>query len=502
MVRTQRLRTQNLRTQRLSARLLMTIAIAALAFSSACTDRASGPPLHTSPLVVLTPSADGVANESRPWIKWTADPAAETYDVRVYSDADRQNLVYATQTKDTQARLEVAQADGLSAYTSIIALDGSNNEVARAQSRFRIRILPTWMPNISLTQHVPALSEGGYRLFNLIDLQPQASTKRVAAIVLVNTLGEIIWWHRQTDADFMMDQRVLPNGNLFYIHRSVSSAFKVEARATEMTWAGEIIWQSDSKTLVHHDAGLGPLNAYMLLTWTFKTLGTISYEGDGIELVNPITDEVLWTWNIFDHFDPVTHWTPESTDIGRSFLGNDWSHANALTWDPARSLIWMSVRHFDSLIGIEYPSGRVAVVLGRLGIGGASLMNHQHAPEVEEDGSILLFDNGNTRNPPYSRVICFSYDETAQTTSTLFEWTDTPRFYDNAVGDANRLPGGNILVTAGVSGRIIEITGQGEIAWELEIDQTNRPRWVYRTELVPSGLIPTAVLPFAPAQGK
>ena len=136
--------------------------------------------------------------------------------------------------------------------------------------------------------------------------------------------------------------------------------------------------------LVHHDLGPGPGGMRMYLRYTFEEYEGALFEGDGIEIVDPATNAPLWSWNLFDHFRPEDLLDiPELGAPGRSGVegSGDWSHANAIVWDEARSLIWMSVRHFDRLIGIDYPSGDIRITLGKGGIGGAELMSHQHAPE-------------------------------------------------------------------------------------------------------------------------
>jgi hypothetical protein len=280
------------------------------------------------------------------------------------------------------------------------------------------------------------------------------------------------------------------------VHRKVGPSFQVVSRAVEIDWDGTVQWSSPAQHMVHHDVRPGPLGAYLTLTWAWRSFGGVSYEGDKLELLDPATGASLWTWDLFDHFDPVQHPTPDQGKIGRSYLGNDWSHANAAVWDASRGLIWLCARNLDSLIGIEYPSGKIRTVLGRYGIGGPDLIDHAHAPAILDDGSILLFDNGNTRPNPISRVLRFRWDELSQSATELFTWVDDPPFYDASMGDADLLPNGNYLVTAGQSARMLELSPTGEILWELRIDQSERPRWTYRSVQLPA--LPELPAPLRP----
>jgi hypothetical protein len=157
-------------------------------------------------------------------------------------------------------------------------------------------------------------------------------------------------------------------------------------------------------------------------------------------------------------------------------------------------MIWVSVRHLERILGVDYPSGQIRVTLGQGGLGGDGLLSHQHAPELQEDGSLLVFDNGNRRDPPFSRVVQLLWNEAQNTVTELAEWRETPDYYAAAVGDADRMPNGNILVVAGTIRRIFEITPANENVWEL---RTSEERFrIYRAELVAKDGIPPGVLPF------
>jgi hypothetical protein len=313
-------------------------------------------------------------------------------------------------------------------------------------------------------------------------------------LILVNEAGEIVWFYRHPGEGRLMAPKVLPNGNLMFLAGTDNTAGVVGSVALEMTWKGQIVWRSRPGVTPHHDIGLGPNGNYLYLMWEWKTIGGTTYEGDALELVDPKTGKVLWNWSIFEHFPPAEWPTPETSRGGLSGTGQDWSHANAVTWDPKRSLLWLSVRHFDNLVGIHYPTGRVEIILGKGGLGGATLMSHQHAPEVQSDGSILIWDNGNSRVPPFTRAAQIKFDTKAGTAEIIWSWRNNPDIFEGAVGDADRLPNGNTFMTAGRAGRLIEVTPSGKIVWELQNSDKNW--WTYRAFHVPTPLIDPSILPF------
>ena len=95
-------------------------------------------------------------------------------------------------------------------------------------------------------------------------------------------------------------------------------------------------------------------------------------------------------------------------------------------------------------------------------VGELEWQNHQHAPMVTENGTILLFDNGTNRGGPreeglpasekYSRAVEYAVDEEAMEVRQV--WTyggrDGEWFYSSFISDADWLPAtDNVLITAG-----------------------------------------------------
>lgn len=90
----------------------------------------------------------------------------------------------------------------------------------------------------------------------------------------------------------------------------------------------------------------------------------------------------------------------------------------------------------------------------------------QHYPEALANGNILLFDNrGNYEvEEGVSRVIEFD----PETQEIVWDYSGTPeRPLDSHIrADQQRLANGNTLITESNSGRILEVTQDGEVAWE------------------------------------
>ncbi|MDP8236291.1 MAG: arylsulfotransferase family protein [Candidatus Erginobacter occultus] len=100
---------------------------------------------------------------------------------------------------------------------------------------------------------------------------------------------------------------------------------------------------------------------------------------------------------------------------------------------------------------------------------GPGELDKPHQPTIVENGNILIFDNGYFRG--WSRVI--ELDPAAG--EIVWEYTASPpeKFFTATRGGAQRLAGGNTLITESNSGYVFEVTPEGEKVWEFyspEID--------------------------------
>ena len=445
----------------------------------------------TAAFQVLTPSRDGVANDARPLLRWQSTPEAHRYDVTIYEDAALTRVVDSQVTVQTEARCRSALPDGEVFYVQVEAIHARGATLGfTAANRFRMRIVPEAFPVIDVVLHDPLLAQNGYRLFNLIDFSPPSQDQTLGALLVTNMAGEILWWITKPNQS-LSDVRVLPNGNLLTINTCLFP--KIQSRAIEITWDGTEVWESRAGALVHHAVGLGPGGNYMYLTYTHRPVGNETWEGDGIEIVDS-NNNVLWDWDAFDHISTALFHPAAIQRDGFFHLGQDWTHGNAVVWDEKRSLIWVSLRHLSRIIAIDYPSGNIREVFGDGGLGGAALASFQHALEIQSDGQILFFDNGNTRTVQESRIVQFQWDEVNDTVAESFVWKTAPSFFDRAVGDADRLPNSNILVTSGTNARLIEITTAGDVVWDMRFRGDRF--WIYRAEHLQPSEFPSRFLPF------
>jgi len=99
-------------------------------------------------------------------------------------------------------------------------------------------------------------------------------------------------------------------------------------------------------------------------------------------------------------------------------------------------------------------------------------------------GNLLLFDNGGSagapplRYRPYSRAV--EIDPSTQTIVWSYGHRRGEELFSEFMSSVQRLPNGNTLITAGKTGRSLEITRSGRVVWQHNSGMTYR---AYRAPL-------------------
>jgi len=224
--------------------------------------------------------------------------------------------------------------------------------------------------------------------------------------------------------------------------------------------------------MVHHCAIQKPDGNVMYIYAYYMAVPGWPYPflADGIREVNPSTGEVLWDWRTSDHLS-TDDYCPVHIQPTIYNVFHDWTHSNTIVYREEESAVYLNIRHLDRLVKIDYPSGEILWSMGKEGDFGEGLFSHSHDPEFLANGNILMFDNGNHREPiEYSRAVEIAYDPELGWAEVAWEWPSEPTFFDSGMGDVDRLPNGNTLVISSQHGRIYEVTRSGEIVWDLQLD--------------------------------
>ena len=344
-------------------------------------------------------------------------------------------------------------------------------------------------------------------------------------LVGLNSAGEIVWYYQ---SDFIMWYLLaLENGNL---HTGANDGTSVEidllgnvvrsykGRRQKKDKVGFGNSFSLETEAIHHEALELP-NGNLFFTglelkplpedfpWKdapvpgaqgkvapFTALGADEY----IE-VTPEGDQVR-KWKVLDWLDPgrVSYNSNMTFYNGMGYyplkeeVVADWSHGNGLGYDEGNRTVIISFRHIDCAIGVSYPDGELKWILGDpdgwteplaskllkpVDAAGNAIdprtfpwAYHHHAPEVTPQGTMIFFDNGNTRaiwpketpeGQPYSRIVEFRIDDqemTVELVDEYFGWPELPafdapgkRWFSSFNSDVQWLPNGNVVISQSIN---------------------------------------------------
>jgi hypothetical protein len=294
-----------------------------------------------------------------------------------------------------------------------------------------------------------------------------------------------------------IDARLLDSGNVLVGPTSLLPAVEVDL-------AGNVVWegppQVDSPSpMTHHMEKLANGN--------YLTLRQVLHEerevwGTMIEELTP-EHQVVWQWSILDHIEPE----PD--------VDEDWCHGNSAAIDREADVFYMSSRNLHTVYKGRLSTGEI---LWRLGEDGDfdvdppstdAWFAELHDPELQENGNILIYDNGSVRGRGIqgtlaSRVVEYALDESEMEATLVWEFPGdfpgldpwyTEAWFTIIWGDADRLANGNTLITAGTrspdqQSRIFEVTPDGKVVWELIFPLRNDAGiGVYRAERITPPLV-------------
>ena len=101
----------------------------------------------------------------------------------------------------------------------------------------------------------------------------------------------------------------------------------------------------------------------------------------------------------------------------------------------------------------------------------------QHDVRRLENGNILIFDNGNTHQPPQTRVIEYEIDEINKTAILVWEFANPNNHLALSMGSCQRLPNNNTLINwgniTGIGANIMEVDYDKNIVLEMQYNGHN-----------------------------
>lgn len=270
-----------------------------------------------------------------------------------------------------------------------------------------------------------------------------------------------------------------PDGHLIVIIKENEGQFP--GMIFELDWDSRLVWQAHVPA--HHDFDRLADGHTLVVCREYvenETIGPGTLKSDFIAELDT-RGEVLWRWHADRHLEEIAALVP--IDLPRPH--RDWGHMNTVEALPdgptaardnrfAAGNILFSCRHIDTIGVIDRQTMRVVWAWG------PGIIDKQHMPTMLPSGNILVYDNG----CEHKRTRILELDPLADRIVWRYV-ADPPRsFFSPSRGSNQRLANGNTCIADSDSGRLFEVTPQGEIVWEFitpDLTSAGTPMPLYRT---------------------
>ncbi len=262
---------------------------------------------------------------------------------------------------------------------------------------------------------------------------------------------------------------------------------------------------ADSNKLLHHDVEMLPNGNILMIAWEKYTKSEAIEQGLDVSLftedeiwadhiieVDPTTDQIVWEWHVWDHLiqdydSSKTNYGDINNNPGKidlNYFGSndlkDWNHINSVDYNEELDQILLSLHSFSEIWIIDHnittdeaktESGDLIYRWGNpeaVNEVGDRNLYYQHDAEWLDSGNILIFNNGDRRERPYSSVVEITYDSSSilNPPQIIWEYESGEEFYATNISGSQRLDNGNTLICDGPSGQFFEVTPEKEIIWE------------------------------------
>jgi len=432
--------------------LLLTLI--ALACTGKGTDDTAGGDTAGTASFSVDITVDAVAVDSGPTIAtvtWTTDAAsvdAATVNVTTAAgeswteDASAGSATLWGFLPEDEVTVTVSVASGGETGTS----DASSFTAAPALSD---------LPGLEVTGDPEGALEGGLLLTT--NIQSPGGT------VVIDADGNYRWWGLLPIDEQAGRGRLSVDGDSVLM-MPVNNASDSTQGIVRVGLDGQLIEQYQMDGL-HHDFVEHSDGTIGAIVKESQPVDGHAIHGDNIVEFNPdgTTTEVWSSW------DTLTYHGPDD----RNPDPNEWTHANAIVFDEAEQVYYLSMLSLRAIAKIDRATGDVLWLIGSQDSdyvnedGSTEIFEIAHQFQWLDDGSLLHFENGESGSDT-SRVVQLSFDETEPVIREL--WDYQPGLYVYAMGDTQRLSDGTTMVDLSTSGQIMQIDDAGTTLWQLNAD--------------------------------
>lgn len=406
--------------------------------------------------------------------------APATVAVACVSDADPAEVHLLEASGTDQVTLDVGGLLGDTAYSCSVAPVCPASTAAPIPYAFTTGPLPSHFPTAQVTRHPTLEMTGGaYTIVN----HSKWCYGDQQRLLLYDPEGAIRWYDElpYPEMNVGIQAEYLGDG-LFYWGGGYSTNGRPHIDDLYANPVYTASFPGVNRWTYHHDSRQFD-TADLLLALHYTTNSDADgdrWTGFGLVMTDPTDESIVWQYSSQSAYDEGA--------LPGSGGGADAWHANAVDMREVdgRDVVYVSLYYLAQVIAIDTTDDRVLWTFGYGGDftlvdpAGAPLPDDhfpqgQHGIDVDGD-RMILYDNGYWRGE--SRAVQYTLDTDRMVATEDWVWTD-PGWYEEALGDADWLPDGHVLVTQahiecywpGRPQQVVEgDVASGEAVWRLTWD--------------------------------
>lgn len=378
-----------------------------------------------------------------------------------------------------------------------------------ATKNYFVRCLPGDFPQFAAERpHTPQAEWYVAAPWGMANFQPVPPGTSTQFVGVFDNRGVPLWWRKSTSAAGPLDAKLLPNGNLAWLHFA-SDQTGAGGGSEERRLDGTLVrsLQTVGSPVDHHEYLLLPNGNYAMGRYFPREGVDLSACGgptSGVVTDNDIQEiapdgSLVWSWLASEHIalselawtEPcspeeeqhdIYHWNSIEPD-GDAFIVS-FRHLNAV-YKIARSgdIVW-------KLGGSNRPES-LMVVGDPIVAAGGSLFGGQHDARLLPDRTLTVYDNRTNQADDTPRAVRFLVDEALRTATLVESVTDAAAEFSLCCGSARKLPTGNWVMAWGARPHVTELAPDGSLVFRLHFTQD---MFTYRAHPVMPGVLARAAL--------
>lgn len=301
--------------------------------------------------------------------------------------------------------------------------------------------------------------------------------------------GNIVWFIPNSSPDFetkrqIRDFKFYNNGSLTFI--SAPEAYHVDLNMN-------VIWKASNTNKIadtkigdyHHDLEILKNGNYLVMANE-----VVNFENDlpndtivsaPVDFTNLVefnkNGEIAWTWIMKEHF-PYEFLINSKIEKESGVVN---PHANSFCIDEKNNFIYISFRDISRIIKIDKATKKIVTSYGlKLNneddVIETDLFRLQHDIQLTSNNDFLLFNNNDIKKKKVSSVEIIN-QVNEQNKEVQSKWNFKLNFdtINNGMalkmGGVKMLPNTNLLICEGTLNRVVEISKNKEVLWDLVIEK-------------------------------